>query len=79
MKNKSYDNIQSISLIIQSFLESELDIHTGNMELFIVSEKIIKLLRAEFYNEGLRDAIKATQAKLSEIIEKIEELEAYEN
>ncbi|WP_020206457.1 DUF2164 family protein [Cupriavidus sp. WS] len=78
MDDQKRKRILKIAAILQTFLAEDLDIEVGNMELLDVSGRIVEAVRTEFYNEGLRAAARLIENKLSDMVEQISFLEAYE-
>jgi len=77
MSNDKFDLIK-FSSKIRDLLESELDISVGNMEVIPLAEKLYKLVRNEAYNEGVLDAQRVLNQKLSDISEQLDLLLQYE-
>lgn len=58
--------------MVRELLSSELSVSVGNMEVIPFSEKLYKMIRAYAYNEGLNDAKKLLERKLSDVSEQID-------
>ncbi|RDJ97606.1 DUF2164 family protein [Paraburkholderia lacunae] len=77
MKNDKLDLVK-FSSQVRDLLDSELQISVGNMEVVPFAEKLYKLTRTRAYNEGVLDAKRVTDRKLSDISEQLDILLQYE-
>lgn len=77
MQNDKLDLIK-FSSQVRDLLDSELQISVGNMEVVPFAEKLYKLMRAQAYNEGVLDAKRVMDRKLSDIAEQLDILLQYE-
>lgn len=77
MNSEKFDLIK-FSSQVRDLLDSELQISVGNMEVVPFAEKLYKLIRAKAYNEGVFDARRVIDRKISDISEQIDTLLQYE-
>ncbi|MCO5412253.1 DUF2164 family protein [Ralstonia mojiangensis] len=77
MHTQKFDLIK-FSSQVRDLLDSELQISVGNMEVVPFAEKLYKLIRALAYNEGVFDARRVMDRKISDISEQIDTLLQYE-
>lgn len=63
---------------VRDLLDSELQIAVGNMEVVPFAEKLYKLVRAQAYNEGVLDAKRVIDGKLTDVSEQLDILLQYE-
>ncbi|MDF3833478.1 DUF2164 family protein [Cupriavidus basilensis] len=77
MQNDKLDLIK-FSSQVRDLLDSELQISVGNMEVVPFAEKLYKLMRAQAYNEGVLDAKRVMDHKLSDIAEQLDILLRYD-
>jgi uncharacterized protein (DUF2164 family) len=77
MHNDNFDLVK-FSSQVRDLMDSELQISVGNMEVVPFAEKLYKLVRAQAYNEGVLDAKRVMDRKLSDISEQLDILLQYE-
>ncbi|NSX05682.1 DUF2164 family protein [Cupriavidus gilardii] len=77
MHNDDFDLIK-FSSQVRDLLDSELQIAVGNMEVVPFAEKLYKLVRAQAYNEGVLDAKRVIDRKLTDVSEQLDILLQYE-
>lgn len=77
MRNDDFDLIK-FSSQVRDLLDSELQIAVGNMEVVPFAEKLYKLVRAQAYNEGVLDAKRVMERKLTDVAEQLDILLQYE-
>ncbi|MBO4121804.1 DUF2164 family protein [Cupriavidus gilardii] len=77
MRNDDFDLIK-FSSQVRDLLDSELQIAVGNMEVVPFAEKLYKLVRAQAYNEGVLDAKRVMERKLTDVSEQLDILLQYE-
>ncbi|QOT81056.1 DUF2164 family protein [Cupriavidus basilensis] len=77
MDSYKFDLIK-FSSEVRELLKSELEISVGNMEVVPFGEKLYKLVRAHAYNEGVQDAQRLLDRKLSDISEQLDLLLQHE-
>jgi uncharacterized protein (DUF2164 family) len=77
MQEDKFDLIKFSSLV-RDLLDSELQISVGNMEVLPFAERLYKLVRAQAYNEGVLEAKRVLDRRLSAISEEFDVLLQYE-
>ncbi|MGU7773919.1 DUF2164 family protein [Burkholderia sp. MR1-5-21] len=77
MHNGNFDLIK-FSSQVRDLLDRELEIVVGNMEVMPFAEKLYGLVSTQAYNEGVLDAKRVADRKLSEISEQLDILFRYE-
>ncbi|MCG5262366.1 DUF2164 family protein [Cupriavidus gilardii] len=77
MHNDDFDLIK-FSSQVRDLLDSELQIAVGNMEVVPFAEKLYKLVPAQAYNEGVLDAKRVIDRKLTDVSEQLDILLQYE-
>ena len=77
MRDEKFDLIK-FSSQVRDLLDAELQISVGNMEVVPFAEKLYKLVRAQAYNEGILDAKRVMERKVSDISEQLDILLQYE-
>ncbi|USE80467.1 DUF2164 family protein [Cupriavidus gilardii] len=77
MQNDNFDLIK-FSSAVRDLLDSELQISAGNMEVVPFAEKLYKLVRSQAYNEGVLDAKRVMERKLTDVSEQLDILLQYQ-
>lgn len=77
MPDDKFDLVR-FSSQVRYLLDSELQISVGNMEVLPFAKKLYMLARAQAYNEGVLDAKRVMDLKVSDISEQLDVLLQYE-